>query len=144
MPAGLHPLIVHFPIALIFCVLLLEFWAIARRRPADPQMQAVLLCFCLLATVAAFISGYQANDLANAAFIIADEQIAPHHAFGRLLLFIIPLTLAFQLAAAHAKHGRRGFFWAYIISLLLTACLVAYTALLGSELVYRYGAGVGG
>ncbi|MBX7145526.1 MAG: hypothetical protein K1X79_13835 [Oligoflexia bacterium] len=143
MPAGYHPILVHLPTALIAGVLVLEIWYLLRRNQAEHSQQTWLLLLAMLGVLSAFFSGYQANDLANAAFIIPDEPISNHHVMGRAVLFALPLTLALQMAAAHAKHGRVGFRVVYLLSLALSTGLVLYAAVLGSQLVYKLGAGVG-
>ena len=142
MITNLHPPLAAFPLALLVVVGLLEIVQLIRPRINFGLVIRVNLILAVVGTVAAFFSGYQASDLANQTFQVADDVIAEHHLWGRLLLFVIVPCATLQILATVAQHGRNWFRCAYYISLIAAIALVLRTGWLGGDLVFQHGAGV--
>lgn len=137
-----HPVLTSFPFALLSCVLVAELLVLFWPKPfAGIATLWVLVC-SILGTLAAFFSGYQASDLANASFVVSDSLIENHHSWGRLLLFAIFPCLALKYAAVNAKYSRNFFKASYLVLLVTCWLLALYTGYLGGNLVFKHGAGV--
>jgi uncharacterized membrane protein len=137
-----HPAITAFPTALLPLALLLEIWNFFRPSAPISAAARVLVVFGVLGVIAAFISGYQASELADQFFEVPDEPISTHHAVGRLLLFVSIPMLALMWIGSVAVHARKVFLSLYGALLLVSVGLVCYAGYLGGELIFRYGAGV--
>ena len=142
MPINLHPPLAAFPIALIVVVVLLEVVQFLWPRLNLHLTIRVNLILAALGTAAAFFSGYQASELANQTFTIADDLIAEHHRWGRLLLFIVVPCAMLQILGSIAQYGKCWFRVAYYLFLLACMVLVLVTGWLGGGLVFEHGAGV--
>jgi uncharacterized membrane protein len=138
---NLHPPLSAFPIVLLVVVVVLELVAY-RRRPEWRTAIEFLLVLSVVATVAAFFSGYQGSDLADQTFRVSDEVIAWHHTCGRLVLFLVLPCAALRFVCTRARYNARAFAVAYGVVLTVCVGLVLYTGYLGGQLVFAHGAGV--
>lgn len=137
-----HPVLSSFPFALLSVCVLLEMCSFFR---ADQRLQFVIginLSLAGAGALAAFFSGYQAAELANQSFSVADELISQHHSYGRLLLFAILPCLALKYFSLRASFNKRGFRYAYLGFLAISFGLIIMTGFLGANLVFAHGAGV--
>jgi len=137
-----HPPLAAFPFALIVTVFILE---IVNFFIGSTQLKSVIrvnLYIAGVAVVAAFFSGYQANELADATFKVADELIEAHHEVGRLVMFSTLACAIFVALKDRAVHAVSFFRASYYILLLVSVVLVACTGYLGAELVFKHGAAV--
>ncbi len=137
-----HPVLTTFPFALLSVVVLLELWAAFR---ASDKLQFVISLNLVVACLGigfAFLSGYQASELANKTFVIPDDVISQHHSYGRLALFLTAPCLALKYFSLKATYNRQGFRFAYLGFLALIYAFTIMTGYLGAELVFSYGAGV--
>lgn len=137
-----HPVVSHFPIALLLVVLILEFLTLFSSKVIFRSALEVNLVCSVVFAVLAFVSGYQGSEFANASFKISDELIAPHHNAGRSLLFTIFPALLFYFAAKGAKHGKALFKTLYLVCLSASMAIALYSGYLGGQLVFKYGAAV--
>lgn len=139
---NLHPLVVHFPIALIIVSAFATLGAkLAGDRPIANEL-AILGRWTLwagaLASLVAAAAGWQAfnsvdhDDAGHAAMIV-------HRNWALITTgFIVILALwSFWRKRSSQKES-----WVFVIALLVSVGLVAATGWLGGELVYRHGLGV--
>ena len=133
---NVHPLFVHFPVALLLTALALEVvWWIARRKWLR-EGATVTLTLGAVGAVAAVITGLTAARAvgeADAAHVIVES----HESFA-----IMATALAVALAAVRLlKWDRGGMRWLFLALLLATGVLLAWAAHLGGRLVYEFGVG---
>lgn len=138
----LHPALASFPAVLLLVALGLEVASAIRGTDVFRVAIRIQLSLAVVFVLAAFFSGYLANDLANQTFSVADSFISRHHLSGRLLAFLILPCAALEFIARRAVYARGGFRVAYLMLLLLCVGLAVYTGHLGGELVFEHGAGV--
>ena len=133
-----HPLLVHFPIALI---LMAAFFELLHRFTRDAILDRLalwLLCFGGLAAAFAAASGWIAEQ--TVAPVAAAHEVLEHHRMaGYLTLGLAAAQIAWRIAT-----GRRGGprpRWLFAVALLGLAGLVAFAAHQGGQLVYQHGVG---
>ncbi len=138
---NIHPLLVHFPIALIFAVIVIDFIGMLGKREGYLRAGTVLTLLALAGALAALITGLLAEDSVwhSAA---ADETIKRHEIVGFIYLGIVAALAIIRLAAARKLSGRLG--WWTLAGAVVAAGVVAVGGYLGGELVFRYGTGVEG
>lgn len=137
-----HPLLVHFPIALIAVSALFTLLAVLPRgEPWRAEWAAagrLTLRLGALAAVAAAAAGWQAfntvshDDAGHAAMLV-------HRGWALASLALIVLLALWDVLRARAGKGAHG---AFAAMLVLALGGVAVTAWAGGELVYRHGLGV--
>ncbi len=134
----LHPLVVHFPIALLLVAVLAEIVAIAVRRERDRPSAVGLACVTVgaLGAAAAAWFGWINADLEPHGRGVADH-IEVHRWLGVAAAGLAGLAL---VAAAIGSAGRaRAMTAAYRVSLVLSAAVVAAAAHWGGTIVYGEG-----
>ena len=133
---GIHPSIVHFPIALSVVGALSALAYMAIRKEWLRWFAPILLSIALLGAVAAYFSGEAAEDRAEA-MGIPEAVIAAHEDQGMWSLWLI--GLACLLSWATHSSGRA--VWVSALVALVAAGVVLSASHLGGELVYIHGAG---
>jgi len=144
---NLHPLLVHFPIALLPTALALELVGLLRARPWWPsRAAATLLAMSAVLTYLAYEAGEKAARTLTALSTEAQAVLAEHDTAAAWALRITVLAVLLRVAVAF--HGRSRVAWYRAergLSALVTALAVvavAWTADLGGRLVYRHGLAV--
>ena len=137
----IHPIIVHFPIALLCASV--AFDVLARRWPTGSFRDTSLYCLLagVLSAVLAVVTGGMEEELAERAG--APESVLElHESLGTVTLVVFAVLLGWRLAMQ----------WGWVkdipsLTLGLGAIglvMLALTGYWGGELVYTYGIGVKG
>jgi uncharacterized membrane protein len=130
----IHPLIVHFPIALFITALGLEILSLIFKKEIlhhTAWYNYILGIFSALATVLAAL--WDGMSLTRPLFYI-------HRNFGYITL---GFSIISGLILAFVKRKSPKFFRIlFFVFLVITVGLVSITAYYGGELVYKYGAGI--
>ena len=136
----IHPMVVHFPIALLLASLLFDLVSLRWRGAEFRGTSLSLLALGVLATVVALLTGHLAEDAAEHSGKIPKQAIETHEE----LAFAAFWVFAGLLGLKTLSYGG----WMREQSLLVLFLGVGGSVLLlvasyyGGELVYRYGAGV--
>lgn len=131
--AHIHPMLVHFPIALALLGCLLEFLSLARKHPSC--CGEVLLYFAAVSAIVAALAG----GLFTPDFTIATLAQAKniHSTFAGVTVTMLCVASAFYIGThvwkKHAILFRKIGFMCYFIG----ALAVAITGYLGGVLVYN-------
>lgn len=137
----IHPMIVHFPIALIIVAFVSEIVGVILRRDFYVKAALLLLIVGALGAIAAYVTGDEASHTVGDSGAIR-AALEMHEEAGEFTLWtvIIAALIRALFAFKHWMHGWRQ--WVAVI--LLAACVAAVgrTGYLGGELVFRYGGGV--
>ena len=132
----LHPMLVHFPIALFVTALILEISAVLFRKENLHKSALTIFTIGTLMTPLVVQSGlWQAEDLH-----LDHPLLDQHRQFAYLTMWgsLIALTGVIVLKNTFAKYARIFF----LASLLVIVGLVAMTADRGGDMVFEYGVGV--
>lgn len=135
----LHPILIHFPIALFFCALLAETYGFVRHDEKVANGGKVLLMLGCVISLFAFVSG-------NFAEVFAVRGGAPHdpvdlHALWAMVTTWCFIGLTVFRFFTPAKPGLFRY-QAYLAGLYVSFLLLAYTAHQGGALVFDHGANV--
>ena len=141
LPAPLHPILVHFTIALTSASLVFEVAAWWFAAPSLRDAAWWTIAFSVVATVATVITGI----LARLGLPI-EEGTARSYLRGHMLLgpLFFGLLLATAIWRANIWQDGRDAPVVYLATLAVTVAVMTVQGYLGGELVYRYGADVRG
>ena len=132
----LHPIIVHFPIALFITAFGLEILSLLFKRENLHQIAWCNYLLGILAMIAAVLAAWRDGEtLKHPVF-----YIHRNFAYATLIFALVSGAVLLQIK----KRAKKFFRIAFFIALLLTATLVAITGYYGGRLVYEYGVGVEG
>ena len=135
---SLHPLLVHFPIALLLSALLVDGLALALKRPHLHRVALWNLCLGTLGAGAAVLSGLQAEDVAKHSFEIW-KIMTLHKRLGITTLILGVLTAGWRLWKRDRLGPRTRA--ATMAGMLAMAATLGIGAYLGGRMVYEYGVG---
>ena len=80
---NIHPMVVHFPIALLLSAWLLDVLALITKRPRLHQFALCHLMLGVLGAGAAVLTGLQAEEMAKHSFEIWHYEFGVGGSFGR-------------------------------------------------------------
>lgn len=141
---GLHPMVVHFPIVLLFAAVLLDGIALVLRRQVELRT-VVLFTYVLgaIAALAGFLTGRQAADsvLLEGA---ANTVLTDHADQATVLLWFYGIYAVVRIVLHYwdPKVTQR---WVWIAVFIVGASglyLVVETGTRGAQLVFEHGVGV--
>jgi uncharacterized membrane protein/YHS domain-containing protein len=129
-----HPIIVHFPIALLLVALLAEVLFMATGRPVFASATRFLLPLAALGAVTAALLGWAAASGAHFPAEL-DEVLDTHGDLG-LNVAIFSVAVAILREWDERRPGHKWLRWLYRVGLFATAVLVGVTGYYGGVLVY--------
>lgn len=133
-----HPLLVHFPVALIPAAVVLYGLAVAAHREAWAWTGLWMLAMGTLGAIAAAASGMWAAPGVMIAVSVRDHLLYPHR---NLMLTVTALSVALTLWAIVARPLPERGRYAFLVLLLVAVALIAKGADYGGRMVYDYNAG---
>lgn len=139
---SLHPLLVHFPIALLVVVALFDLVALAFPRAELARTSLYLSAAAAIGAVAAYFSGEAAEEPVEHLAGIA-HVLERHEDLGKLLVMAALGALVLR-AVVYARRWHEPVAGRSLVAVLglALAVLVGLTGHAGGQLVYDYGAGV--
>ncbi|MCM8812173.1 MAG: DUF2231 domain-containing protein [Candidatus Omnitrophica bacterium] len=135
---NLHPVFVHFPVALLLTSCGIEAAALALKRSAWHRVSIWNLALGTIGAAAAVVTGRMAQETAKHTFEI-HQVMSLHEKLGYVVLGLCSAVLAWRLLRKdRLKTAYRWLAW----GLLLAACgVMVFSAHLGGRLVYEFGVG---
>ena len=135
---SIHPLIVHFPIALLIAALVFECLSLVFRVEAWRVTARWCLVAGAIGAAAAVASGLQAEKIAKHSFEI-HQVMEQHEQFGIAVLVGSALLSIYGLVDLRRPIPFPRV--AYVILLFLVTLTLSLGAHLGGRLVYEFGVG---
>ncbi len=137
----LHPMIVHFPIALIIVGFLAELTSFFIKKEFLSTAAFYLLILGTLGVVAAYFTGQYAGD--GIVEVGALKQaLETHEDAAELTLWIMILAAMARIAIVILKKYHGAYKGLAFVLFLFGVAAIARTGFYGGELVYKHAAGV--
>ncbi len=139
---NVHPMLVHFPIAIFLTALLLDFLQLLWKKEWLHLSVTALFIFAALVALATYLSGKQAVDIVPVP-MRAELTASNHSDWGLYTLLYFGLFAALRGFLFWKELDRKR-----VVAILLFCGSLAGTALigktadLGGKLVYKYGVGI--
>ena len=138
---NIHPLFVHFPIALLLTAWALTVLGLALRRENLHRVATWNLALGALGAVAAVVTGLRAEDGALPHNFEIHEIMETHERFGISVACGAVALLVWRALRRQAWPARRAEQVGQTALLTLVVGLLTYGAYLGGRLAYEYGVG---
>lgn len=139
MDFPLHPMLVHFPIALLFVSVLFDVAGTAFSRDSIREGACWLLGFGLAGGIAAAMAGMQAEEAVEKAGV-AEALIETHETFAYITLGVMAVLFLSRLLL-RIRFSTRALA-TYLAVAVLGLIAVSATGHTGGTLVYQHGVGV--
>lgn len=131
-----HPLIVHFPIALLLVAVVLDLLALALKRPSLHRVALWNLCLGTIGAGVAVLTGREAAEVAKHSFQIW-KVMEQHQRFGFATLILATLASALRLVTRdRLTPPLRA---VSLILMIAMAVTLSLGARLGGRLVHEFG-----
>jgi len=140
-PAHFHPLMVHFPVALIIAGFFTEVLSLFLHKKA-PWLTKASFYLMILGTLGA-VAGYLTGEF------FTDEYSGPlgelketHELFAKITMFVMIAASLIGIYLVWKKKEQSGLKWAVTILYFIAALSVGYTGWLGGSMVYDHMIGI--
>jgi uncharacterized membrane protein len=137
----IHPMIVHFPIALVIVAFATEVTGAILHREFFSKTALLLLVLGALGAIAAYISGNIAGDGVTEAGPLG-AALEEHEDAATLTLWLVIIVAVIRTFMAYKRWMSGWRQWLAVLLLGLSVASVARTGHLGGQLVFRHAAGV--
>jgi len=138
--AHLHPMAVHFPIAVILLGFIVDFVSLFwKKESCLSKMGYWLEIVGMLGAIVAFGTGY---FLTNPMEGEAGDLRERHELFATLTLVSIIIATLFRVLATYMNKEETRIKYISLILLFFSVVLVIITGMLGGQLVYDYMIGI--
>lgn len=131
-----HPMLVHFPIALVMFGFIIELASlIIKKELCLPKLSLYLLVTGTLATVVTWLSGELfTSEMSGAAGSVKES----HELFAFITMCLLIVTSVIRLMLALGKKENSTLKWISFILYGIAAITVSITGFFGGTLVYNY------
>ena len=137
----IHPMLVHFPIALLILGFVAELVGLALKRKFFTDAAFLLLITGALGAVAAVLSGsFAADGLEEAGTL--KQAVETHEGAAELAMWLAIIAGAFRLTLVMAKKYAGSLRYVSAVLFLVAVLAVARAGYYGGELVFKHAAGV--
>ncbi len=136
----LHPMVVHFPVALLLVSAVFEIVYLINKDPFYRRAGFYLFVLGALGVAAAVITGNLAEEAVESEAI--ERFLEAHEEAGQLTLIIVIITFIVRLVLQIMDKYHGIYQWVFLALFAISLVAMVRTAYLGGELVYTHGAGV--
>jgi uncharacterized membrane protein len=138
---NIHPMIVHFPIALVIFGFIAELTGFATRKELFGKMASYLVIAGAIGVIAAYISGNAAGDSIEEAGALG-AAMELHEEAAKIAMIISAIAGSLKLGLLLIKKYETVFKFASAIAVMASVIAISITGHYGGELVYKHAAGV--
>jgi uncharacterized membrane protein len=140
-PTHLHPMVVHFPIALIVVGFFSDLIGVLLKRDFFLRAGLYLLLLGTAGVVAAYFSGdFAGEGLAEGGAL--KQALETHESAATFSLWVMVATVLVRITLLATKKFTGVLRWIPISFFLLGVLSIARTGFYGGQLVYKHAAGV--
>ncbi len=136
---NVHPLLVHFPIALLSVFFLLDLIACLAKKPHWRDVASYFLYFGAVGATFTVIAGFQAAYSVIHSEVVHEIMLRHQH-FGLSVLTLSVILSVWRLKSGAAITGGANYFFLLLAGLM--CMLMMLGADLGGLMVYNYGTAV--
>jgi uncharacterized membrane protein len=136
---NVHPLLVHFPIALLSVFFLLDLIACLAKKPQWREVASYFLYFGTVGAVFTVIAGFQAAYSVVHSGVV-HHIMEQHEHFGLLVLILSVILSLWRLKSGTAITGGANHFFLMLAGMMCVLMMLG--ADLGGLMVYNYGTAV--
>ena len=137
----LHPMIVHFPIALLIVGFLSDLIGAFFKKEFFSKAGFYLLILGTAGVIAAYLSGNIAGDGVSEAGALK-QALENHEEAAELSLWLMVIASVVRIGIVVFKKYTGMFKWAAIVLFFAGILSIARTGYYGGELVFKHAAGV--
>lgn len=137
----LHPMIVHFPIALLIIGFLFDLTGSIFKREFFSKTSFYLLILGTLGVIAAYISGNLAGEGITEVGSLK-QALETHEGAAELTLWIMVIASVVRISSVVIKKYTKILRWVALTVFFIGVLSVARTGYYGGQLVYKNAAGV--
>ncbi len=137
---NIHPMLVHFPIALLITAVLLDFLYLIWKKDWLHNSVMTLFILAALASLITYLSGRQAVDSVSVP-MNAELTASYHSDWALYTLLYFSIYTSIRAFLFWKKLNKRFIAILLFLTGLAGCALLAKTADLGGKLVYKYGVG---
>ncbi len=137
----LHPMIIHFPIALLFVGFLADAIGLTLKKDFFIKAGFYLLILGTLGVVAAYLSGNFAGEGVTEVGALK-QALETHEDAATLTLWLMIGASLVRVAMVLLKKYAGIYRWVALLIFFLGVASIARTGFYGGELVYKHAAGV--
>lgn len=136
----LHPIIVHFTIALLSIAVITDFVYLISKKENFWHFATYLLVLGTLSAVGAVLTGHQAEDS-----VLLNPQtramVDSHELSGEITMWIFITLSTLRFIFMKLKKFKAPIRWIYYVIGLTALVFLFRTGILGGEMVYIHGVG---
>lgn len=137
----LHPVVVHFAIALLTVAVVCDFLFLISKKENFWQISNYLLVAGTLSAIGAVLTGTQAFKLIDITPEI-EGLVNSHRNSGQLAMWMFIALTALRFLFIKLHFFQKPLKWIYYIFSLMALAFLLRTGLLGGEMVYIHGVGI--
>ena len=135
---SIHPMVVHFPIALLLTALFVDGLALILKRPTLHRVALWNLSLGTLGAGVAVLTGLQAEDVAKHSFEIW-QIMQLHKRLGITTLILGMMVTSWRWSKRDQLSQRARLLT--VVGMLVMASTISLGAYLGGRMVYEFGVG---
>jgi len=136
-----HPMIVHFPVALIITGFFAEVMSLFfnKKEPCLSKLGFYLMILGTLAAVAGYLTGeFFTNEMSGA----AGELKEKHELFAKITMFVMIAASLIRIFLMWKKKEKGQMKWVVFALYFIATGTVGYAGFLGGSLVYNFLIGI--
>ncbi len=137
----LHPMIVHFPIALLLVGFLSDIVGLTTKREFYSQVGFLMLVLGTLGLLAAYITGKLAGSGITEAGALM-QALDTHEESATLTLWVVLIAAGFRISLVLLKKYKGALKIVSLTLFFLGVLAITRTGYYGGELVFKHAAGV--
>jgi len=139
--AGLHPHIVHFPIALLITYSFVELFGIIFKKDFASKSAYLVLCVGIFFAFLAALTGNQALEIHNDWNEINIPVVENHQLYANLTIWYFSALLILRTVLIIRKKFNGAWKYIFLILLPVGVYFVFRTGNYGGELMHKFGVG---